>query len=283
MDTLNIAAAVFTDLDQSEAIELITAGEWTPIEIWSYGTDGFELKYRSKEKGWWSALHAVNLDQDETLEIVAGNWGINSQYQASPDLPIQLHFNDFDQNGTIDPILSYNLENKSYPLIARDDLIAQLPLLKKHFTSYEDYALVDTDQLLTLLPGSSKSKEVDELQSGIFDLQENKLVMTSLPLEAQVAPIFDVVSLDIDNDGDTDLVCGGNSSYNRVSIGEVDGNHGLVLINNGGFQFQSMSPSTSSLQLRGDLRSLTRITTSRGSYLVAGMNNGPIQSYFLAN
>ena len=58
----------------------------------------------------------------------------------SESQPTEITFKDFDNNGTIDPIITYHLEGKSYPVPSRDDLLEHLSMLKKKFTDYKTYA-----------------------------------------------------------------------------------------------------------------------------------------------
>jgi len=49
---------------------------------------------------------------------------------------------DFDQNGQTDPIIYYSLEGMPTPFATRDELIDQMPELKKQFVSYTDFSKV---------------------------------------------------------------------------------------------------------------------------------------------
>src|SRR5690606_16526168 len=131
------------------------------------------------------------------LELVVGNLGLNSQYCASPEQPIVNYYGDFDNNQTIDPILSCYLGEGTYPVVSRDDLIGQIPSLKKFFTSYKDYAAIDMIGLLQHLPDPA-SDTINELRTVVFDIQGDALKAIPLPVEAQIAPVFSIISLDYD-------------------------------------------------------------------------------------
>ena len=49
--------------------------------------------------GWWNTVQVNDFDKDGDFDIVVGNWGLNTRLQATPDEPIQLYTNDFDNNG----------------------------------------------------------------------------------------------------------------------------------------------------------------------------------------
>ena len=58
------------------------------------------------------------------------------------------HRIDFDDNGSVDPIISYYIQGKDYPLATRDELLAQLVQLKSVYPSYKSYAETDLEMLL---------------------------------------------------------------------------------------------------------------------------------------
>ncbi|HMH33970.1 MAG TPA: hypothetical protein VK543_13115 [Puia sp.] len=90
--------------------------------------------------GWWNSILAEDFDGDGDLDLVIGNTGLNTQFKASEKEPLTLYYKDFDNNGSIDPILCYYINGISYPSSSRDDLMDQLPSLKKKFLEYKSYA-----------------------------------------------------------------------------------------------------------------------------------------------
>lgn len=278
-ELVNVMAADVADIDNDGIQDIILSGEWEPIQVWSYIDGNWKLKYKSEQKGWYTSVRCVNLDADPSLEIVAGNWGWNSQLSASPQNPLVLYHGDFDNNGTVDPILSCFNGDESYPFVSRDDIIGQLPVLKKLFTNYHDYAQYKMSDLLPHLDNYS-TDTVSDLSSGVFDLVDGRLIGASLPIEAQVAPVFSILPIDYDKDGDLDLILTGNSRFNRVKLGEIDANHGILLENQGDLNFVSVPNRESGLNLRGEVRSavLYRNNMSR-EFLVFGINDQGVEFY----
>ena len=275
------SSAVLSDYDLDGTNELILAGPWEYVEVWSYQNDTWELECKSPHRGWYSSLLAVNLDRDPNLEIVVGNHGLNSQLKCSPQAPLIVYHNDFDQNGTIDPILASHSEGVLYPFVSRDDLVSQLPMLKKQFTSYDEYAQSTMADILSFLP-PAKSDTIQEMRSLILDQVALQLEEIALPIATQVAPTYAIESLDYDSDGDLDLVLAGNNSANRVKIGEIDANHGILLENKGALRFEALPMMRSGLKLRGDVRSLKKIEFSDKTLLVFGVNDAALRTYSIA-
>ena len=272
--------AVIVDCDRDGQNEIIMVGEWEPVSVYSYKNGGWVLKYQSSEKGWYNTIHAANVDADQELEFIVGNLGLNSQWIASKEKPIINYFGDFDGNQAIDPILSCYIGEGSYPFVSRDDLISQIPSLKKFFTSYKDYAEIDMQDLLQNLPNPS-TDTINELRTMIFDIQSNSLKAIPLPVEAQIAPVYSITSLDFDNDGDLDLLLTGNNEFNRVKLGEMSANHGVLLRNDGNLTFKIVPPRETGLDLRGDVRSCVQIEMGNDEFLIFGINNRPVISYQL--
>ena len=88
-------------------------------------------------------LAAADLDDDGDIDIVAGNQGLNDQFRTTQNEPLEMYYGDFDENGTSEPIISYYIDHKSWPIYSRDDLVQQIPSYNKRFLYYSDYAKAD--------------------------------------------------------------------------------------------------------------------------------------------
>jgi hypothetical protein len=60
-----------------------------------------------------------------------------------------VHAADFDGNGTLDPVLSYFMGGLSVPVATRDALAVQVPMMRRRFPKYSDYANASLEQVLT--------------------------------------------------------------------------------------------------------------------------------------
>ena len=58
---------------------------------------------------------------------------LNSRLKASDKEPVRLYYNDFDDNGKKEQVLTYYLEGKEIPFANKDELEKQMPVLKKNF------------------------------------------------------------------------------------------------------------------------------------------------------
>jgi enediyne biosynthesis protein E4 len=274
--------AVWVDINRDSIPELVAAGEWTDIKI--YRNTGSGLVDQSRyflnvnRSGWWNTILAEDFDGDGDKDIIVGNYGHNSQLHVSTATPLQIHYDDFDQNGSIDPILSHFIQGKSVPLIPRDDLIGQIPSMKKKFPSYEPYADATVAEILSPEQISKATVlSVSEMSTIYLENRNNVFVLRDLPAEAQYAPVHAMFAVDINQDGYMDLIAAGNNKYNRIYLGRHDANNGFVFLNNGRGNFDYVPQYRSGLNINGDVRSIVQSNET----LLFGINNDEVRGYRL--
>lgn len=260
-----IRDALWMDLDQDGDEDLIVVGEWMPITVFLNNKGSLEkqsnffLGDKTKE-GWWNTLIATDLNNDGKLDIVVGNEGINNVFNATTTSPIEIHFDDFDQNGSIDPLISYYIQGKPYPLATRDELLAQLVKLKSTYPSYQSYAETDMDQLLKELQTTQTQKwKASQLESLVLMTSEEGYRVKTLPDIAQWSPLKSIVPLDLDSDGNQDLLLFGNRSKNALKIGQNDANFGTLLFGNGDGTFRESKAAKTGLRVQGDVSAVVAI------------------------
>lgn len=282
-----VTDALWMDINKDGKNDLIVVGEWMPIKVFiNQGkvlTDESSKYMNFPSNGWWNKIYANDFDGDGDTDLVIGNIGLNTQFHSSEKEPLQLYYNDFDGNGSIDPIFCYYIGGISYPANSRDDLADQLPMVKKKFLEYYQYAdatindVFTTDQLK-----DAKLLTVSE-QSTLYleNDGEKGFSKKTLPIEAQYAPVYAITSLDANKDGKPDLLLAGNNSWTRIKFGRYSANHGLLLIGDGKGNFRYIPQMQSGLNVRGDVRSMLQVRTDSATSVFFGMNNGPVISYRL--
>ena len=104
-----ITSSQAVDVNGDGATDLIVVAEYMGIEIF-LNTNGQFRKSTpanlARLKGWWNVVHAADVNGDGRMDFIVGNHGLNSRFKASEEQPIALFVKDFDNNGTLDPILS---------------------------------------------------------------------------------------------------------------------------------------------------------------------------------
>ncbi|MCK4750322.1 MAG: hypothetical protein KAT15_24870, partial [Bacteroidales bacterium] len=187
---------------------------------------------------------------------------------------------DFDNNGSLDQIMTCYREGKEYPFATKDQLSKQLNFLNKKFTSYHAFSGVTLEKLLSEDQlKNALIKEAIELQSFyIENLGNSEFITHPLPIEANFSPIMSIVSRDIDKDGLKDIIVAGNFYGFTPGMGRQDASIGLLLINKGENDFESIDPSRSGIVIEGQVRNMSWIDLANGkTALIVAKNNEPAE------
>lgn len=277
-----ITAASWQDLDKNGFPELMISGEWMPLAL--FENDGKQLKDVSAQwglqgtSGLWSALAATDLDGDGDMDFVAGNSGLNNQFAASPKEPMTLHVADFDGNGTIDPILCYYIQGKSYPMVSRDELLDQIVPLRKKFVKYRNYAGATMEAIFSkqALNGASVLR-CEQLASVILRNDGNHhFTIEPLPAEAQFSKLFGICV--IDDTGKKSLLLAGNFFPYRVQLGRNDAGLGVWLKSSDVKNYKTADNEATGLFIDGDVRQMLDLKDAGGkTILIIAKNNAAVQ------
>ena len=278
-----VTDAAFYDLNNDKKPELIIVGEFMPITVFSMNNGKFEdvtpQYFDKKYSGLWNKLLVEDLNGDGKADLVVGNLGLNSQLKASDKEPVELYFKDFDENGSVDPILCCYNKGKSYPYITRDELLDQMSIMRTRFPDYKSYADATMKDIFKSdeLKGATRL-EANTLKTMLFISDaNNKFQEHDLPIEAQSSPIFTITSFDFNKDGKKDILLAGNINHARLKFGKYDANYGLLLRGDGQGSFSTVSQRESGFRLQGDVRSVLSLK----DILIFGVNQEGLKAYKL--
>ena len=277
-----VTDADFRDYNGDARPDLILVGEWMSPMIFLNDGKAFKLSDvgLNDYKGWWNNFRLFDMDLDGDMDLIAGNWGLNSQLKASVSEPIEMISKDFDGNGSPDPILCYYINGISYPFVTRDELLDQLYPMRRKFTSYKSYADATLNDLFTAdeLVNAQRMK-VTQLATSLFENVNGKFRLRTLPVEAQFSPVYSIVIYDLNQDGYEDILLMGNNEHVRLKMGKMDASFGTVLLNNGKGEFQVAPVSQTGLLVAGDVKDATLLNSKGANYLLIGINNGGLLNF----
>ncbi|HCU19461.1 MAG: hypothetical protein A2X05_02340 [Bacteroidetes bacterium GWE2_41_25] len=280
-----VTDAVWTDYDNDNDPDLIVTGEWMKICVFrndiGFFVDVTDNAGMAMTSGWWYCIKAVDIDRDGDMDLIGGNLGMNSILKASHDKPVQMYLSDFDNNGSQDQIICSYRDGISYPVASFDELASQISGLGKLFPSYSDFAGKPINEIFgeDLLSHSIK-KEAVLFESCLFlNNGDGTFEISKLPIEAQFAPVRDIMVQDLNKDGIKDLVLIGNNYPVRPTYGRYDASFGWCLTGDKNGNFKTLMPAESGLKIRGDGRKLLMIEIKGQHYLIAGLNNNGLQIF----
>ncbi len=280
-----ITDLAWVNLDGDPALELVVVGEWMPVSIFKMKggtlqnvTAQFGL---DKSNGLWYRLAVADLDGDGDQDIVTGNLGLNTRLNASAEGPLRCFAKDFDNNGTLDPIVAYDEQGKLYPLVQKEVLNKHSPVLKKKFLYAKDYGNATMDMVWP-------QKDLDAalnlycytVETCWWENKGGKFIRHSLPMQAQVAPVQGIVIDDFNGDGNKDLLLAGNKYGFDVETNRCDAGNGALFLGDGKGRFSWKNNLNTGFFASKEVRDLAALRGPGGKKrVVVANNNGPVQVF----
>ena len=155
--------------------------------------------------------------------------------------------------------------------------------IKHKFKDFNSFA---SSKLLDILPNDKVKDaviyEISNFESIILINESGKLIKQTLPIEAQVAPIKSSIVMDVNQDGNNDIVLVGNHYGVEVETTRYDAGFGAVLIGDGNNNFSFMPPSKSGFHIPLDSRDIKHFKQKNQSVIMV-TNNSASPSIFFKN
>jgi enediyne biosynthesis protein E4 len=189
-----ITSALWSDVDNDGWTDLIAVGEWMPITIFkNIAGKKFEpmlSKNLTRTVGWWNSLVAGDFDSDGDTDYIAGNLGLNSIFQASEKEPVSVYANDYDGNGSYDPVICRFIEGIEYPTHYRETMTDQMVFLRRSLMRYSIYGRATLNDFLPQDKlTSALVYKAEYFRSAYIENTGNEnFSVKPLPIEAQTAP-----------------------------------------------------------------------------------------------
>lgn len=279
-----VTDAAWIDLNGDKKNDLVIVGEWMPVTVFINNNGKLENRtnsYFSKQySGWWNRICAGDFNHDGKPDLIIGNEGLNTQCKATDKQPAEMFYKDFDDNGSVDPILCFYIQDISYPYVTRDELLDQMSNMRTRYTDYKSYA----DAKINDIFSKDELKNAGHLKANFLKTAyfisgvDGKFHEKELPLQSQFSPVFTITPIKRDEDGNEDILLCGNINHARLRFGKYDANYGVLLKNDGKGNFSYICQQQSGFHLSGDVRSVININNT----LLFGINQNSIKAYTTA-
>ena len=268
-----VTNAVWCDINKDGNKDLVVSCEWGGITAFINANGKFIKKQLTDKNGWWNFILPVDIDNDGDTDLIAGNLGLNSRLKASDGEPVRLYYNDFDDNGKKEQIVTYYMDGKEVPFASKDELQHQLPNIKKKFLYAEDFAKATIDEIFD-------EKKLEEAQVHSANYFANAILINdgsmnftlkALPWQAQLTSYRDAIVVDANADGLPDILLAGNYYDNNIQMGRYDADFGTILVNKGRDSFEC--ENINGLQVRGEVRHVRKIKIAGQDAFILAKNN----------
>jgi hypothetical protein len=280
-----ITDAVWIDFDGDGRLDLVTVGEWMPIQF--YRNDGKKLvnvthsMHLPPLRGWWYSVAAGDFDKDGRTDLVVGNLGLNHTYTTSEESRFGVYAKNFTGNQTTDIVLTKEINGTEYPFAGLAPLGEAIYTLGVRFPTYGSLSSASASQAF----GAEQLKQalhyqVDTFGSVYLRNEGGKTFRsTLLPNLAQIAPIKSIIARDVDGDGNLDLIIAGNIYDTEPNTPKADAGNGLWLRGDGRGNFSAVAPPESGFLAPKNASGLALMNTPTGLALLVANTGDSLQVF----
>jgi hypothetical protein len=280
-----ITDAVWIDFDGDRRLDLVTVGEWMPIQF--YRNDGKGLRNVTQStqlpslRGWWYSLAAADFDNDGDPDLVAGNLGLNYTYTTSKERKFGVYANNFTGNQTTDVVLTQEMDGTEYPVAGMAPLGREIYPTAVRFPTYGSFARASIPQLFSAAQlQQSLHYEADTFASiSLHNDGRGTFSWSPLPNLAQISPLRAIIAHDVDGDGFRDLVVAGNLYDAEPNTPRADAGNGLWLRGDGQGHFAPVPASESGFLAPLNVAGLALITTQAGGAVLVANTGDSLQAF----
>lgn len=261
-----VSGACFSDLTGDGFPELLLACELGPLIVlrndkgtftaWDIPVRLPALTNLGSLKGWWNSVATGDFDGDGRLDIIAGNLGRNSPYQAHLAEGWRVLHGDLSGRGAPDVIeaLFDPARGLRLPWQDLDRLSQTLPWVRERFTTSAAFAEAGLERILGDRLGQCREERLTWADTTLLLNRGDSFELRPLPSEAQWSPAFGLAVGDANGDGREDLFLAQNFFGVEERISRYDAGRGLWLQGDGTGAFRVLGTEASGVAIDGEQR-----------------------------
>ena len=273
-----VTHAVWTDMDGDAKKDLVTVSEWGTTNIYKNSGRRLAKMQTSLDSlpGWWNVVTSADLDNDGDNDLILGNQGNNLHYKPTIDNPMKMWINDYDNNGTLEQIVTQSQDGKDYPLHQKQEMTEQITALKKQNIKASVYATKTVGELFPAAVFEKSIMRQSAISESVIAVNEGggKFSIKKLPSRVQLSCICGIACSDINGDGNLDLILAGNNFEFKPQYSRLDANYGNVLLGDGKMGFVWQDYNTSGFSVRDEVKHLKQFKDSNGKkFLITAIND----------
>lgn len=272
-----ITSACLANLVGDTKPELVIIGEWMSPKVFAnqQGVIKEIDTQLSEYMGWWSGMEYADIDGDGDQDLILGNRGENFYFTGTPEAPAKLWLADFDDNGTVENIITQTIGNRDMPITMKAELTNHIVSLKKQNLKHADYAQKSIQELFEEeVIKKAEVKQANYFKSMIAINEGNgQFTIKPLPANIQFSCMYGIQCTDVNGDQLVDLIMGGNDSGFTPQFAKLDASYGHVLMNQGEGDFISMPNDQSGFFVKGDIKQLLPLNIAGKSHLLVLLNS----------
>ena len=278
-----VSDAVWTDIDNDNDKDLVVVGEWSSIRVYE-NMAGILYPKPSPNldqlKGWWFTIKEADIDNDGDMDLLVGNLGENYKYKAKPESPFEVYYNDFDQNGKNDIVLTYYNYGIQYPLRGFSCSAQQVPEIKDKFMKYDVFASLDVNNVYGDLLNNSLNYQATYFSSAILtNLGSGDFMINKLPVRAQFSSVNDFLVGDYNKDDINDILLIGNMHHSEIETPRNDAGIGALFLGSESGEYTFSPVNQSGFFTPGDAKKMIEVKTNDGTIILVANNNDVLQSF----
>jgi hypothetical protein len=265
-----VTAALWTDADRDGAPDLLAAHEWGPVKLYrqvkASGTSKrrFASPIALTPPGWWTSLTEGDIDGDGDPDYLAGNFGLNTKYKASPEKPVLGFYADFGGEGRPNFVeAKFDDRHTLLPVRGKSCSSQAMPFLKQKFPTFTQFASASLEEIYSKDKlGDALRVEITELRTGWLKNEGKPKAAPTfsflpLPRLGQLSPVLGAAIADFTGDGKPDVVIGQNFYGPQRETGRMDGGVSLLLAGAGDGSFTPVPPLESGIVVPGQVAAVT--------------------------